>query len=286
MGTGRCDRPLAAFYRDVPSSCPMLRVVFPQIRRRFTYCLVIFVARCNMFRGSCFRTKTTTTGLPFHIYPFGFLFDCEADICRTWMYYFLARLDLIWHRAQSLHRSAVVSDSLFFHLGHQNCFPETMYYCQVLKSLRFCIQHTNWFLSIPISKYARPSAKGTLLSWSAQIAGTPEERSVQGHRKTQSSCRLYSRDDVHPALLLQAMVAEWRSASPFHRGSQSPVVEPPVSFALPGAGGAASVPHLVEIAHSFGRMWLWRRFGAIRSGQRRSWLRLQSHASWKPPTRR
>ena len=81
------------------------------------------------------------------------------------------------------------------------------------------------------------SCKATLLSWSAQQAHllTEEERLQQGHRRisAKGSLRLYSRDDVYPALRLQGLLREailqgWRPSVPQHRGSQSALTEPRV----------------------------------------------------------
>ena len=78
------------------------------------------------------------------------------------------------------------------------------------------------------------SCKATLLSWSAQQAHllTEEERLQQGHHRisAKGSLRLYSRDDVYPALRLQgllwaAILQGWRPSVPQHRGSQSALTE-------------------------------------------------------------
>ena len=74
-------------------------------------------------------------------------------------------------------------------------------------------------------------------SWSAQQAHllTEEERLQQGHHRisAKGSLRLYSRDDVYPALRLQSLLRNavlqgWRPSVPQHRGGQSALAEPKV----------------------------------------------------------
>ena len=61
---------------------------------------------------------------------------------------------------------------------------------------------------------------------------TKEERLQQGHHRisAKGSLRLYSRDDVYPALRLlrNAVLQGWRPSVPLHRGSQSALAEPKV----------------------------------------------------------
>ena len=60
-----------------------------------------------------------------------------------------------------------------------------------------------------------------------------EERLLQGHHRqgTNSSLRIYSRDNVHGQIAFQSKVIEFvrrggRFATPQHRGAQHPISEP------------------------------------------------------------
>ena len=111
-------------------------------------------------------------------------------------------------------------------------------YATALKWLRHCIRapcKPQQSTLLDPAVFTIHSCKATLLSWSAQQAHllTEEERLQQGHHRisAKGSLRLYSRDDVYPALRLQALLREailqgWRPSVPQHRGGQSALAEP------------------------------------------------------------
>ena len=74
--------------------------------------------------------------------------------------------------------------------------------------------------------------KSTMLSFASQLQIPEELRRIQGkHRAVQSSTRLYARDDVSSALVLQRKIhtealSGWRPLTPLARGGQCPLVEP------------------------------------------------------------
>ena len=83
------------------------------------------------------------------------------------------------------------------------------------------------------------SMKTTFLAWTSQRSDifTEEQRMMQGHHKSQksSSMRRYSRDDVHPQLVLQANLTAlvqsgWRPTLAQQRGAQCPMCEPTVNL--------------------------------------------------------
>ena len=97
-----------------------------------------------------------------------------------------------------------------------------MSYATALKWLRHCINAPWKQQQTPIldpSLFTIHSCKATLLSWANQQAHllTEEERLQRGHHRVSAkgSLRLYSRDDVYPALQLQgilqgAIMQGWR----------------------------------------------------------------------------
>lgn len=194
----------------------------------------------HALRGISWRTKTSKKGMPFGVFPFGFLNDMLVDLSSTWLYRYLILLDRVWFATKTIHHPSVNPDSLFMSLDSNDSFSSPMTYCQALRMLRRCIQSTMFGFSWELLRnFTMHSAKSTMLSWAAQCSQNPESRAVQGHHKTQagmSSVRLYSRDDVFPALALQQEVARrirtgWRPCTPQHRGSQTPALDPPVSLA-------------------------------------------------------
>ncbi len=80
------------------------------------------------------------------------------------------------------------------------------------------------------------SMKSTLLAWAIQVAGISEDmRLVQGHHRGRTSLNIYLRDDVFLQIQLQKILINatqkgFRPQMAQHRGSQSPLVEPPVDL--------------------------------------------------------
>ncbi len=112
---------------------------------------------------------------------------------------------------------------------------QPMSYATALKWLRHCI-NAPWKQRpssiLDASVFTIHSSKAFLLSWSAQQAHLLTEE--DNHRiSAKGLLRLYSREDVYPALHLQGILREailqgWRPSVPQHRGSQSALMEPNV----------------------------------------------------------
>ena len=185
-------------------------------------------------RGLSWRTKTTNRGQAFGVIGQGLL----SKRSFHWMHRYLLTLDAVLDRA-----GADFIDYLMPDVVDQAgvILPlRPMSYATALKWLRYCIgvpwkQQTGSRLDPSV--FTIHSCKATVLSWSAQQAHllTEEARLQQGHHRigSKGSLRLYSRDDVHPALRLQGILRDsihqgWRPTVPQHRGSQSALVEPAV----------------------------------------------------------
>jgi len=186
-------------------------------------------------RALSWRTKTSKTGMPFGVYPFGVHYHADSSLSYGWLYHWLAAVDQVWHNTCISLQAKVVPDSLFVQLDAQNVIVGPLSYQQALKSLRFCISQTMGQLPFDhICNFTLHSAKSTMLSWAAQLLKPAETRACQGHHVYLQSVRLYSRDDVYPSLHLQSTVTSdimggWRPQTPQHRGGQLPLREPPVS---------------------------------------------------------
>ena len=185
-------------------------------------------------RGLSWRTKTTNRGQAFGVLAQGLL----SKRSFHWMHRYLSTLDALLDRV-----GAEDIDYLMPDVMDQTgvVLPlQPMSYATAVKWLRYCVR-APWKQQpgsrLDPSMFTIHSCKATVLSWSAQQAHllTEEARLQQGHHRIGSKgpLRLYSRDDVYPALRLQGILREsilqgWRPMVPQHRGSQSALVEPTV----------------------------------------------------------
>ena len=185
-------------------------------------------------RGLSWRTKTTNRGQAFGVLAQGLL----SQKSFHWMHRYLLTLDAVLDRVGTDYIDYLMPDVVDQTGVALPIRP--MSYATAMKWLRYCIrvpwkQQTGSRLDPSV--FTIHSCKATVLSWSAQQAHllTEESRLQQGHHRigSKGSLRLYSRDDVHPALRLQGILREsilqgWRPTVPQHRGSQSALVEPTV----------------------------------------------------------
>ena len=115
-----------------------------------------------------------------------------------------------------------------------------MSYADALRTLRSLIP-CPWKSETPPGivgiNFTMHSMKSTLLAWAIQVPGITEDmRLVQGHHRGRTSLKVYSRDDVFLQLQLQRILIDaiqkknFRPQMAQHRGSQSPLVEPPVAL--------------------------------------------------------
>ena len=195
--------------------------------------------RCNttslcysdqVLRGICWQTKTVSN-LAWGLIGHGFLSHGSYD----WLYRFLRTLDGIYHQ----HAGDMTIDFLFPSCTDEEVrlplqameYPECLYFLRKYLQLFW---HEGSTADLPLSakSYTVHGLKSTMLSFASQLQIPEELRRIQGkHRAVQSSTRLYSRDDVSSALLLQrrvrsAALSGWRPLTPLARGGQCPLVEP------------------------------------------------------------
>ena len=174
----------------------------------------------NRLRGSCWATKTSSTGQPFAITLFGL---SGRDLSSAWTIHWLVSVASGLARANHMHGETSLSQ--------QQELPPTyttpMPYCHALATIRWAAQ-TPWS-SAPCLTPGEASAltlhslKVTYLSAALQLRLPEEDRRVQGHHKI-SSVRLYSRDDTHQALWVQRQLADavrtgWRPSRLIVRGA-------------------------------------------------------------------
>ena len=188
-------------------------------------------------RGSCWRTKTSSSGQPWGLLASGFMSLGTFNWVEKW----LTTMDDLWHQAKSTNLDMPVPDFLFPKLGTSGIeIPWTpMTYADALAWLRYATA-LPWKSSTQQSiQWTAHSMKSTLLAWGAQLIAegkvTPEERMLQGHHRqgTSKSLRIYSRDDVHGQLSFQQKVINFvrrggRFRTAQHRGAQHPMDEPPI----------------------------------------------------------
>ena len=186
-------------------------------------------------RGSCWRTKTSSRGQPCGIKASGFLSLGTFNWVEKW----LITLDQLWLTAKSTDLEMPTPDFLFPQVGPAGIqlpwvpmsYADALYWIRRMTSLPW--------KSAPqkSDRWTAHSMKSTFLSWGSQVIAegkvSQEERLLQGHHRqgTNSSLRIYSRDDVHGQIAFQSKVIEFvrrggRFATPQHRGAQHPISEP------------------------------------------------------------
>lgn len=124
----------------------------------------------NSLRSISFRTKTSRTGMPWGIMPWGLSCSSSAEIQGIWAYKWLAALDSVWLRANQSLNCHVQPDFLFCALTPDDCLSGPMSYASALKHLRQFIRVSlvSRCSHEQLLSFSLHSCKCTLLSWSAQ----------------------------------------------------------------------------------------------------------------------
>ena len=175
-------------------------------------------------RGTSYRTKVSRRGVPFGLLNEGFYSAGRSFAC-TWVARYLRLLGEEWDALEASFGS-VTPDCLFFSSAAGEFQPLT--YGEVLNQLRGLL------VSIGLSTeeagtFTVHSMKVCLLSVMAQRGFRVSRREAQGHHKSSSqSAKLYSRDDVWPALaaqksLMRSISQGWWPSTPLARGGRHPV---------------------------------------------------------------
>ena len=198
-------------------------------------CISSLSLTSSSLRGTCWTTKTSSTGQPFACTHFGIT---GRDTATAWTVTWLAHLQDARLETQKCYGPDVEPDFLIPAIEHWEATGIPVFHCplqyhQALQLLRWMVQ-TPWTTSLikpeEAQSFTMHSLKVSLLSASAQLRLPEESRRLQGHHKT-SSTQLYSRDDTIQSLWLQREIAlnirqGWRPPRPQARGGQAPTIEP------------------------------------------------------------
>ena len=198
-------------------------------------CISSLSLTSSSLRGTCWTTKTSSTGQPFACTHFGIT---GRDNATAWTVSWLAHLQDARLETQKCYGPDVEPDFLIPAIEHWEATGIPVFHCplqyhQALQLLRWMVQ-TPWTTSLiqpeEAQSFTMHSLKVSLLSASAQLRLPEESRRLQGHHKT-SSTQLYSRDDTIQSLWLQREIAlnvrqGWRPPRPQARGGQAPTIEP------------------------------------------------------------
>ena len=179
-------------------------------------------------RAASFQPNSSKSGYPFAVQCLGLISERPQS---SWVLKWLEALNDVWDASISKYGPHFIPDHLFPRLDGSGAVLEPMSYAQTINCLRRYISH---FSSLKDFH----SAKATLLSWACQLNLDPATLELQGHHKSslQSSVNLYGRDSVHSPLQLQSDIRTqiimhgFRPSTPLHRGAQTPVIEPAVTF--------------------------------------------------------
>ena len=153
-------------------------------------------------RGNCWATKTSSTGQPWAVAPFGLTARTTKD---SWIVHWLRALKQAHLATEEELGTEVDPDFLLpclppLHSPEQAIFAEPMSYQQALHAMR-------WAMTLPWEANQTPalpeeappftlhSLKTSLLSAANQLRLPEEDRRHQGHHK-KDSVTLYGRDDT------------------------------------------------------------------------------------------
>ncbi|CAE7327448.1 unnamed protein product, partial [Symbiodinium necroappetens] len=185
--------------------------------------------------GTCFATKTTSTGQPFAVSVAG-LTGRSAQSC--WTLHWLSAL----HGQAQAFGCPDTFDFLWPNSAPElGALPELApaSYCAAMLTMRWAatlpwLPPGQGLLATEAKQLTLHSLKSTCLAAAAQLRIAKDDRLLQGHHR--DSAALYSRNDTFASLDVQAklstaMADGWRPERSMGRGGQAPIPEPP--FALP-----------------------------------------------------
>ncbi|CAE7234320.1 unnamed protein product [Symbiodinium sp. CCMP2592] len=179
-------------------------------------------------RGVNFRTKVSRRGVPFGLITQG-IYGFKREFTRTWVAKYLSLLGEEWDAVVSRFGD-VTPDCLFFRSTDSEFAP--MSYGEVLSALR-CTLISLGLSAEEARDFTVHSMKACLLAVMAQRGFRTSRREAQGHHQPSGrSARLYSRDDIWPALeaqraLVQSLRSGWMPSTPLGRGGQHPTPQRP-----------------------------------------------------------
>lgn len=175
------------------------------------------VSEFGLVRGSCWKTKTSRSSMPFGVLLLGIFNDWSGAV-------------------QSLQEQLADLDFLL-----RSASGDRASYTYALGHFRRLLVQRGGVPAEYVQMYTLHSLKVTPLSWALQLNIDKESRRLWGHHRCRESgaamASKYSRDDVLPALraqlaVLQAIRNGWVPLTPQARGGQRPLVEKGLSCGL------------------------------------------------------
>ena len=181
------------------------------------------VSEFGLVRGSCWKTKTSRSSMPFGVLLLGIFTDWSGAV-------------------QSLQEQLADLDFLL-----RSASGDRASYTYALGHFRRLLVQRGGVPAEYVQVYTLHSLKVTPLSWALQLNIDKESRRLWGHHRCRESgaamASKYSRDDVLPALraqlaVLQAIRNGWVPLTPQARGGQRPLVEKGLSCGGRGCSAA------------------------------------------------
>ena len=175
------------------------------------------VSEFGLVRGSCWKTKTSHSSMPFGVLLLGIFNDWSGAV-------------------QSLQEQLADLDFLL-----RSASGDRASYTYALGHFRRLLVQRGGVPAEYVQMSTLHSLKVTPLSWALQLNIDKESRRLWGHHRCRESgaamASKYSRDDVLPALraqlaVLQAIRNGWVPLTPQARGGQRPLVEKGLSCGL------------------------------------------------------
>ena len=195
-------------------------------------------------RGVCDETKTSENGQPFGIVAAGFTTTSgESGWAQEWSYTLRSWAELMVHRGIDANDLDFCLPDILprdFH-SPEELLARPMPYCVALSKFRSTLQES-WMgdarMNAQQARQYSLHIKSTTLSWASQLDIPEPHREAQGHHRShggRKSVRIYSRDDVYPALLCQEEIihrvrAGWRPMAAQQRGAAPPLPEPHIDI--------------------------------------------------------
>jgi hypothetical protein len=182
-----------------------------------------------VLRGLCWRTKTARRGMPWGVLGCGLTGSCPSG---GWVQAYARDLHR-WCKLLPPERREAI-DFLVPHFTEKGLVPGKPLegWCAVRRLHKVLRGTTD---AADPSSFGLHSAKGTLLSWAAQLLLDPLTVCAMGHHKphTGAAPATYTKDDVFRALagqetVLRRLKTGWRPMRARARGAEPPLPEPDV----------------------------------------------------------
>ena len=172
----------------------------------------------SVLRGRTWHSKTHKSGFTFGCVATGFL----GSSSRSWV---SVLLGVLRGWLGTLHSAP----DFLLPSGHSQSARPASFSTSLTQLLALLFQ---WTSDETAFQLTWRSFKSSLICWGSQAGSPLEEQRAQGHHaSTQPMSGLYARDDVLPAIRLQARIIsarfkKWRPCLPVMRGGAAPLITP------------------------------------------------------------